>query len=72
MKQCIICDTFIRDQKEEYKKNHYICSGNCAVYYVHCINWDKREIDIDVLNEIRRETIGIDKLEISDIEKRID
>lgn len=72
MKQCIICDSFLKDQTEEYKQNHYICSGNCAVYYVHCIDWNKREIDINILNEIRKETIGIDGLMGYEIDKRID
>lgn len=72
MKQCIICDAFIRDQKEKFTANHYICSANCAVYYVQCINWDKGEIDIEVLNEIRKETIGIDGLMGYEVDKRID
>jgi hypothetical protein len=39
---------------------------------MHCIDWDKREINIDVLNEIRKETVGIDILMQYEIEKRID
>lgn len=72
MKQCIICDRFLKDQKEQYNNNHYLCGSQCLVYYMHCIDWDKREINIDVLNEIRKETVGIDILMQYEIEKRID
>lgn len=72
MKQCLICDNFLKDQKEEYKKNHYLCGSQCLIYYMHCIKWDNKSIDINVLNEIRRETVGIDILMQYEIDKRID
>lgn len=72
MKQCIICDRFLKNQQEEYKANHYLCGSNCTVLYIQAIDWDKREIDINVLNEIRRETIGIDELMQYEVDRRID
>lgn len=72
MKQCIICDRFLKNQQEQYTKNHYLCGSQCMIYYVRCIDWQKKKIDIDVLNEIRKETVGIDILMQYEIDKRID
>jgi hypothetical protein len=72
MKQCIICDRFLKDQKEQYNNNHYLCSSQCFIYYLQCIKWDGKKIDIDVLNDIRRETMGIDVLMQYEVDRRID
>jgi hypothetical protein len=72
MKQCIICDNFLKDQKEQYIDNHYLCSSNCTIYYLQCINWNGKKVDIDVLNYIRKEAFGIDVLMGYEIDKRID
>lgn len=72
MKQCIICDSFLKDQNELFMTTHYICGANCAVYYLQCWDWNKKDINIDMLNEIRKEIIGIDGLMGYEVDKRID
>jgi hypothetical protein len=76
MKKCIICDKFVRDQREAYTANHYLCSGFCVAYYMQCVIWNngrgRVKIDIDILNEIRRETMGIDILMRYEVDRRID
>ena len=72
MKQCIICDNPLLNQNEQYTVNHYLCGRNCTILYIQCIDWQKSEVDINVLNEIRRETVGIDMLMGYEVEKRID
>lgn len=72
MKQCIICDSFLKDQQELYKNNHYLCSSQCQIYYVQAYNWNTSEIDINVVNEIRKEVFGIDRLMQYEIDRRID
>jgi hypothetical protein len=72
MKQCIICDTPLLNQQEMYKNNHYLCGNNCTILYIQCLDFNKFKIDINVLNEIRKETIGINTLTGHDVDERID
>lgn len=76
MKQCIICDNIILDQREEYKDNHYLCGETCAKYYSYIAFYDVglKRFDIGeyTLNEIRREIIGIGSIDENEINKRID
>jgi len=76
MKQCIICDRFLKDQKEIYTANHHLCGETCTKYYSYIAYFDtalKRfNVDEYSLNDIRRELIGINGIDQSEIDKRID
>lgn len=72
MKKCIICDNFLRNQNEQYNNNHYLCGNDCAIYYVQCYNWQNNDINLFVLNDIRKETFGINELMMYEIDRRID
>lgn len=76
MKACIICDNLLKDQKYECILNHYLCSEVCSVYYSNCIKWndelDRFDVNIFNLNDIRKETFGIDGISMDEIDKRID
>ena len=72
MKQCVVCDSFLKEQRELYNNNHYLCSSDCQVFYVQAYNWSEGIIDINILNEIRKEVFSIDWITQNEVDRRID